>query len=100
MNAVDAEIIRDIRRELAKRPINADRIDIQCVNGRVTLGGVTAIMRDHPDADADYELAQLERILTRDNKVKHVVILVKVLKEDKEEHSDDPRGRMRQGGGG
>ena len=96
MNAADAAIIRNIRRELSKRPVEGTRIDIQVVNGRVTLAGQVQHLRDKPDVDLKNEMDHIQKLVMRDREVKEVFVNVRILVDHtatKEE--TDTRGRMR-----
>ena len=96
MNAADAEIMRNIRRELAKRPMDVTRLDLQVVHGRVMMGGIVSRLRDHPNADIQSELDMLIKILSRDRLIKDVTSGVRVLKEENKPSEDtNTRGRMR-----
>ncbi|MBV9849426.1 MAG: hypothetical protein JO250_07045 [Armatimonadetes bacterium] len=96
MNAVDAAIIRNIRREMGKRPIDPTRVDIQVVNGRVSLGGVVTHLRDQPDVDLKSEMDMIQKMIMRDPKVSDVAVNVR-LREAEEQKKEEPdsRGRMR-----
>jgi hypothetical protein len=95
MNALDAELVRDIRREVGKRPINATRLDIEVVNGRVFLGGMVTPMRSQPDAILKDEMHAIEKIFIRDRRVKALSSTVRVIQEAEEHETHDSRGRMR-----
>lgn len=96
MNAVDAELIRLIRREFAKRPVETTRLDIQVTNGRVILGGTLSNLRDQPLIDLREELNVLEKILSRSSLVKHLTVQVRLNQmEVKEKDHDGGRGKMR-----
>ncbi len=95
MNAVDAEVIRNIHREINRRPIDATRIDIQVVNGRVTIGGTVTRLRAQPGVDLQFELNALHKFITKDRLVKEVFMQVRAIEEHKEDEDSDTRGRMR-----
>jgi hypothetical protein len=95
MNALDAAIIRTVRRELGKRHFDANRVDIQAHAGRVTLTGVATRLRDQPDANLKSEMDMLQKLCMRDRNIQDVVINVRLVEEEavKEEH--DSRARVR-----
>lgn len=97
MTPEDAEIIRNIRREIGKRPIDASRMDIQSVKGRVTLAGIVGATRESTDTNVQHELDMLAKLLMRDRLVKEVSLAARIVQPDKEdkEHEDGGRGRMR-----
>ncbi len=94
MNAADAALVRIIRRELSKRPIESARVDVQALQGRVTLAGVVTRLRDKPDVDLKNELDHVQKQIMRDRSVKEVSVNVRIIEkvEEKEDHSRD---RMR-----
>lgn len=96
MNALDAELIRAIRRELAKRPVDTTRMDLQVTNGRVIIGGTISNLRDSPNVDLREELAIVEKIFSRNSLVKQLTVSVRFnqAEVEKKEH-DGGRGRMR-----
>ena len=95
MNSADAAIIRNIRRELSKRPIECGRIDIQVVNGRVTLNGMVQHLRDKPDVDIKSEMDHVQKMVMRDRDVKEVSINVRIMEDQTPKEDTDSRGRMR-----
>lgn len=97
MSPEDAEIIRTIRRELSKRPIDPMRADIQVVGGRVTLAGVISCLRDQPDIDLKHEMEMLHKHLMRDRMIKEISIQCRLIQTEKEVEEDNARGRMRGG---
>ena len=95
MNAADAAIIRNIRRELGKRPLESARIDVQVVNGRVTLAGVVTRLRDKPDIDLKNEMDTIQKMVMRDRDVKEVSLNVRIVEEEVVKEDTNTRGRMR-----
>lgn len=95
MNAADAAIIRNIRRELSKRPLESARVDVQSVNGKVTLAGVATRLRDKPDVNLKSEMDLLQKLIMRDRTVREVSINVRLVEEQVVKEDHDTRGRMR-----
>ncbi len=95
MTAEDAEIIRTIRRELSRRPIDPTRADIQVVHGRVTLAGVITTLRDHPETNLQHEMDLLQKLLMRDRMIRDVSINVRLIIPEKEGEETNTRGRTR-----
>ena len=94
MNAADAALARLVRHELSKRPMEATRVDVIVLQGRVTLGGVVTRLRDQPDVDLQSELDRVQKQIMRGRDVKEVSVMVRIVEEEeaKEDHS---RSRMR-----
>lgn len=95
MTAEDAEIIRNIRRELSRRPIDPTRADIQVVHGRVTLAGVITTLRDKPNVDLQFEMDMFQKQLSRDRMIKEVAVMCRLIQPDKEGEDTNTRGRTR-----
>ena len=95
MNAADAALVRTIRRELSKRPIESARIDVQVLQGRATLAGVVTRLRDQPDVDLRNELDHVRKQIMRGRDVKEVSVNVRIIEQQVEEKDDNTRGRMR-----
>jgi hypothetical protein len=96
MNAVDAELIRSIRREFGKRPVDTTRLDLQVSNGKVILGGTVANTRDQPLVVLKDEMNYLERIFLRNPMVRQLTIQVRFNQnEAKKDGEGDARGRLR-----
>lgn len=95
MNATDVEILRTIRREMGKRPIDFTRLDLQVCNGRVTLGGSVTRRREHPTVDVKSEVDMLIKIITRDRLIKEVGNSIRVFQEEDTKNDHDSRGRVR-----
>lgn len=96
MNAQDVEIVRNIRRELAKHPIDTTRMDIQVNLGRVTLGGVAMNVRDQPNIDLKDEMAIVDKRLMKDRLIREYSNQVRILpSHDNKEEEGGSRGRMR-----
>lgn len=99
MNATDAELMRTIRREMSKRPIDPTRMDIQVTMGRVIVGGTVTNLRDQPLIDLKEELTLLEKILIRNPLVKQLVFQCRInqIEIKEKEGEGGPRGKMRHG---
>ncbi len=95
MTAEDAEIIRTIRRELSRRPLDPSRVDIQVVNGRVTLAGIITTLRDKPDINLQQEMEMLQKLLMRERMIKDVSINVRLILPEKDGETTNTRGRTR-----
>jgi len=96
MNALDVEISRTIRRELAKHPIDITRLDIQVNMGRVTLGGVITNLRDQPTINLKDELAMVDKRLMKDRLIREYANQARLIQsEDADKDDAATRGRMR-----
>ncbi|BDI32185.1 hypothetical protein CCAX7_42360 [Capsulimonas corticalis] len=96
MNSLDAELIRNLRREFGKRPVDTTRLDIQVTNGRVSLGGMLGRLRDQPTVSVEEELAKIEKMFVRHPLVKSYTSAVRIMKdEDNDKDHGDSRGRIR-----
>lgn len=97
MSPKDAEILRNIRRELGKREFEANRLEIQVSSGRVTLSGMVTIKREFPLADLRHEFDTFQRILLRDPTIKQLSNGARIIEPKvEEEHKESgTRGRMR-----
>jgi hypothetical protein len=95
LNSNDAEIIRNMRRELGKRPVDTTRLDIQSVNGRVSLTGSVTVLRSQPGAELEAEMAQFEKSFARDRLIKEFTMQIRFLYPEKDDKHADPRGRIR-----
>lgn len=95
MNAEDAEIIRAVRREFGRRPLDATRLDIQVVSGRVTLAGIVGTLRDQPDINLRDEMELLMKMLTRDRLIKEVSNNARLIQPEKAHEDENTRGRSR-----
>jgi len=99
MNSTDAELMRTIRREFSRRPVDITRMDIQVTMGRVILGGTLTNLRDQPLIDLKEELTVLEKILIRNPLVKQLAVQCRINQvEIKEKEGEGgARGKMRHG---
>lgn len=97
MTSEDAEIIRTIRRELSRRPLDPTRVDIQVVNGRVTLAGIITTLRDHPNINLQHEMDLLQKLLMRDRMIRDISVNVRLIEPEKVDEETNTRGRMRGG---
>lgn len=95
MNAEDAEIIRNVRREFGRRPVDATRLDIQVVSGRVTLAGILGTLRDQPDINLKDEMELMMKLLQRDRLIKEVSNNARLIQPEKVHEDENARGRSR-----
>ncbi len=97
MNAADAAVVRNVRRELSRRPIESVRVDIQSINGHVTLTGTLTPMRSQPGLSLESELETVSKIILRDRGVKDVTSQVRFreLQDEPTDDKDNGRGRIR-----
>jgi len=95
MNAIDAEIIRTVRREFGRRPVDATRLDIQVVSGRVTLGGILTTLRDQRDINLKDEVDTVMKLLMRDRLIKEVSNSARLIEAEKVQEEENTRGRSR-----
>jgi hypothetical protein len=95
MNAMDAAIIRNVRRELSKRPFEATRVDVAVNQGRVTLAGVITRLRDQPDVNLKSEMDLVQKLIMRDRNVREVSHMVRLVEEIVDKEDNDTRGRVR-----
>ncbi len=96
MTAEDAEIARNVRRELGKRPVNSTMVDVQVKAGKITLTGRLTHLRDDKTANLRTEIDFVMKNMTRDRLVKGFFDQLQYTID----HSDDEkdkgsRGRMR-----
>ena len=99
MNSLDAELIRTLRREFSRRPVDTTRLDIQVTSGRVIIGGTLANLRDQPLVDLKEEMVMLEKIMIRNPMVKQLAIQCRFnqMEIKEKEGEGGPRGKMRHG---
>ena len=96
MNAADAAVVRNVRRELSRRPIESVRIDVQSINGHVTLTGTMTKLRNQPGVNLEGEVETVTKIIMRDRGVKDVTSQVRLRElEDVPNDDKDNRGRLR-----
>ena len=97
MTAEDAEIARNVRRELGKRPINSTMVDIQVKAGRITLTGRLTHLRDDKSANLRTEIDFVMKHMTRDRLVKGFFDQLQYTIDHSAEDEKDKgsRGRMR-----
>lgn len=95
MSPTDAEIVRNVRRECGRRPIDATRLDIQVVNGRVTLSGIIGTLRDQPDINLKDEMDLIMKLMMRDRLIKEVSCNARLIQPEKKEEETGGRGRTR-----
>ena len=97
MTSEDAEIARNVRRELGKRAVNSTMIDVQVKNGNITLAGRITHIRDDKGANLRSEIDIVMKNMTRERLVRGFFDQMQYVVEheddnQKEKHS---RGRMR-----
>lgn len=97
MNAQDVAIARTVRREFGKRALDSTRLDVQVVQGRVTLGGIVTTLRDQRDINLKDEMAMTMKLLTRDRAIREVQESVRLIQTEKEVEEVNTRGRIRPG---
>jgi hypothetical protein len=97
MTAEDAEIARNVRRELSKRPINSSMVDVQVKAGKITLTGRLTHLRDDKGANLKTEMDFVMKSVTRDRLVKGFFDQLQYTVDHSEEDEKDrnTRGRMR-----
>ncbi len=95
MNSTDVELLRALRREFGKRPIDVTRLDIQVSQGRVIVAGQIANLRDQPLINLHDEFAIVEKIFSRHPLCKSFTTQVRLIQADVKDEHDDPRGRLR-----
>ena len=89
----ELELIRTIRREFAKRPIDSTRLEVQVIRGRVYLSGVVATIREEGGVDLKVEVAGLIERLSKIPIVKQVICDAK-LNEEKKREAPQAQGRV------
>ena len=96
MTSEDAEVARNVRRELGKRPVDSTMIDVQVKGGKITLSGRVQHLRDMKEANLRSEIDFVQKSVTRDRLVKgffdQLHYVVEHVEEDKDKNG---RGRMR-----
>lgn len=97
MTGTDAEIIRTIRRELGKRPVDATRVDIQVVGGRVTIGGTLGFKREVLNVSLEAEMEIVQKVVTRDRLVREFTNQLNYARRHDTEEETNARGRSRRG---
>ena len=95
MSPLDAEVARTVRRECGRRPIDATRLDVQVVNGRVTLAGIITTLRDQPDINLKDEMDLIMKLLMRDRLIKEVSCNARLIQPERKEEDTGGRGRTR-----
>jgi hypothetical protein len=97
MTAEDAEIARNVRRELGKRPINSTMIDVQVKSGNITLTGRISHKREDRDANLRSEIDVVMKHMTRERTVRGFFDQLQyVIDHSAEDEKDNnSRGRMR-----
>ena len=97
MTPEDAEIARNVRRELGKRPINSTMIDVQVKNGNITLIGRILHTREDKTANLRSEIDIVMKNMTRERLVRGFFDQMQYVIEhdDQDEKDKDSRGRMR-----
>lgn len=97
MTPEDAEIARNVRRELGKRPINSTMIDVQVKSGNITLAGRILHTREDKTANLRSEIDIVMKNMTRERLVRGFFDQMQYVIEhnDEDEKEKDTRGRMR-----
>ncbi len=97
MTPEDAEIARNVRRELGKRPINSTMIDVQVKSGNITLIGRILHTREDKTANLRSEIDIVMKNMTRERLVRGFFDQMQyvVEHEDENEKETNSRGRMR-----
>lgn len=95
MNTADAELMRWIRREFAKRPIDITRLDIQVVCSRVSIGGQLFNLRDQPTIDVREEFNIIEGILVKNTQIRSLSVQVRIIQAEHNKEEHEGRGRLR-----
>ena len=97
MTAEDAEIARNVRRELGKRLINSTMVDVQVKAGKITLTGRLTHLRDDKGANLRSEIDIVMKNMTRDRLVKGFFdqLQYAIDHSDDSEKDKGSRGRMR-----
>ncbi len=97
MTPEDAEIARNVRRELNKRPIDSAMIDVQVKNGNITLAGRIQHKREDKGANLRSEIDIVMKNMTRERLVRGFFDQMQYVidHEDDNEKETNSRGRMR-----
>ena len=97
MTPEDAEIARNVRRELGKRAINSTMIDVQVKNGNITLAGRIMHIREDKAANLRSEIDIVMKNMTRERMVRGFFDQMQyvVEHEDDNEKEKSSRSRMR-----
>ncbi len=97
MTSEDAEVARNVRRELGKRAIDATMIDVQVKNGNITLAGRITHMREDKGANLRSEIDIVMKNMTRERLVRGFFDQMQYVVEhdDSSEKEKNSRGRMR-----
>ncbi len=96
MTPEDAEVARNVRRELGKRALDSTMIDVQVKGGRITLTGRVQHLRDMKEANLRSEIDFVQKSVSRDRLVKGFFDQLHYVIEHKEEEKDKTgRGRIR-----
>ena len=96
MTPEDAEIGRNVRRELGKRAIDATMIDVSVKNGNITLAGRIMHMREDKGANLRSEIDIVMKNMTRERLVRGFFDQMQyVVEHDDTEKDKGGRGRMR-----
>lgn len=97
MTPEDAEIGRNVRRELSKRPIDSTMIDVSVKNGSITLSGRIMHIRDEKSANLRAEIDHVMKNMMRERIVRGFFDQMQYVVEhdDDSEKEKNSRGRMR-----
>ena len=97
MTPEDAEVARNVRRELGKRSLDSTMIDVQVKGGKITLSGRVQHLRDMRGVNLRSEIDFVQKSVTRDRLVRGFFDqLHYVVDQDGDDDKDkNTRGRMR-----
>ena len=96
MTPEDAEVARNVRRELGKRALDSTMIDVQVKGGKITLTGRVQHLRDMKEANLRSEIDFVQKSVARDRLVRGFFDQLHYVVEHVEEEKDKTgRGRMR-----
>ena len=71
--AVDKEMQRKIRGQIARRCVDASMVNVHCVGGTVHLTGVLRVMREHANLNLKEEMENISKLLRAMSGVREVV---------------------------
>lgn|GEM_PF-275400 len=79
MSIVDASMTRDLRREIAKHPVDSSRLEVHVTHGVAYLRGRLDKLRGyHEDLDLGEELARIIKVLRNKPGIRDVVCEVEL----------------------
>lgn len=91
MNADEILLIRDIRRMFGKRQFDSGRMEVNVTRGHVSLSGIVKTLRQNPEIDLKEEVAELEKRLKKDSRVKTLTVTFRYMQAEKKprEHEEE-----------